>query len=154
MPPPTFLTFIAPEPEAVDPFSTEYWAPSASSVHESPAKKMLPRQALTDKTAQVNLPHPAGKDLSKQLKAARHVPAEDMEKFKSAVVGQDLTKVAMIEHLKKQSVHGFTLDQADVEQVPETAQRCDCQHSRRHCGAREQEDQCQVAPQGLEVCWV
>jgi hypothetical protein len=73
-------------------------------VQESPAKKTLQRQALTDKTAQVNVPHPAGKDLSKQLKAARHVPAEDMEDFKSAVLGQELTKVAMVEHLKKRFV--------------------------------------------------
>jgi hypothetical protein len=76
-------------------------------VQEPPGKNKLARQALTDKTAQVNVPHATGKDLSKQLKAARYVPAEDMEDFKSAVVGQDLTKVAMVEHLKKRSAHGF-----------------------------------------------
>jgi chromatin assembly factor 1 subunit A len=95
----------APEPETVDPFSTEYWAP-ASVQEPSPAKKVLQRQALTDKTAQVNVPHPP----TKQLKAARHVPTEDVEAFKSAVVGQDLTKVAMIEHLKKLFVPWILLD--------------------------------------------
>jgi hypothetical protein len=72
----------------------------------SPAKKMLRRQALTDKTAQVNVPHA----LSKPPKAARHVPADELEEFKSVVVGQEMTKVAMVEHLKKQLVLRCSLD--------------------------------------------
>jgi hypothetical protein len=57
------------------------------------------RPALVDKTKQINgvvtgTTHP--------LKAARMVPNEDLESFKGAIDGQDLTKVAMIEHLKKQ----------------------------------------------------
>jgi hypothetical protein len=116
---------IGPERKSVDPLSTEYW-PSAAQA--SPAKS-LQRQALTDKTAQANVLQPG----AKQTKSARHVPADDMDDFKAAVVGQDLTKVAMIEHLKKQYVDHLR-NQADP-QVPETAQRCDRQHARRRCRA-------------------
>jgi hypothetical protein len=65
----------------------------------SPAKA-LQRKALTDKTQQINLPQAPGK----LLKAARHVPTEDMDAFKLAVVGEEMTKVAMVEHLKKMFV--------------------------------------------------
>jgi hypothetical protein len=34
-------------------------------------------------------------------KVVRLVPVEDLEAFKAAIDGQDLTKLAMIEHLKK-----------------------------------------------------
>jgi chromatin assembly factor 1 subunit A len=41
------------------------------------------------------------------LKAARMVPPEDLEAFKTAIEGQDLTKIAMIEHLKKMYGYSF-----------------------------------------------
>jgi chromatin assembly factor 1 subunit A len=43
------------------------------------------------------------------LKAARMVPPEDLEAFKMAIDGQDLTKIAMIEHLKKMYGYFFPL---------------------------------------------
>jgi hypothetical protein len=35
------------------------------------------------------------------MKAARYIPDAEIDAFKDAIDGQDLTKIAMIEHLKK-----------------------------------------------------
>jgi chromatin assembly factor 1 subunit A len=98
----------APYPVTVNPFSTEYWETASTRTSAAPGSLSLAvqssafkRPALVDKTKSVNgvnsiAPHPA--------KVTRLVPAEDLEAFKAAINGQDLTKIAMIEHLKKQYV--------------------------------------------------
>jgi chromatin assembly factor 1 subunit A len=87
----------------IDPFSTEYWKSD-----ESPTKtKTLgpqsgtSRPALMDKTKQTNGVVPSPSTL---LKKPRMVPTDELDQFKAAIVDQDLTKVAMIEHLKKMYV--------------------------------------------------
>jgi hypothetical protein len=63
-----------------------------------PQSSSFKRPALVDKTKKMNgvnptVPHPT--------KVVRLVPAEDLDAFRAAIDGQDLTKLAMIEHLKK-----------------------------------------------------
>jgi chromatin assembly factor 1 subunit A len=96
------LTIIDPPVVTVDPYSTEYWAkPETTTKIKSagPHAGLLStsRPALVDKTKQMNGIVTA----TLPLKAARMVTSEDLEAFKMAIDGQDLTKIAMIEHLKK-----------------------------------------------------
>ncbi|KAF2672985.1 hypothetical protein BT63DRAFT_451013 [Microthyrium microscopicum] len=88
---------------SIDPFSTKYW--SADPTHASPKKKSVnglagPRPALLDKTRKMNSVIPAATS-GGLYKVLRTVPTEDMDAFKAAIVGQDMTKTHMIEHLKK-----------------------------------------------------
>ena len=93
----------------VDPYSIEYWSkPETATKLKSTGQHtgLLPatRPALVDKTKQMNgivTSNP------QTLKAARMVASEDLDSFKMAIDGQDLTKVAMIEHLKKMCGYFF-----------------------------------------------
>jgi chromatin assembly factor 1 subunit A len=83
--------------KTIDPLSYAYWeqpmSPPASKPHLSVPGH---RPALMDKTKHLNIgPGPSS------LKPARFIPDSDLEIFKLAIDGQDLTKIAMIEHLKK-----------------------------------------------------
>jgi hypothetical protein len=76
------------------------------------------RPALVDKTKQMNGIVTAA---TQPLKAARMVASEDLESFKMAIDGQDLTKIAMIEHLKKMCGSFFRfrcITVINLEQVP------------------------------------
>jgi hypothetical protein len=83
----------------IDPYSTEYWR-SPEDVNKQ-IISITARPALLDKTKQINGLIPQA---SSGLKPARLVPAEDLNSFKMAVNGQDLTKIAMVEHLKRMYV--------------------------------------------------
>jgi hypothetical protein len=56
------------------------------------------RPALIDKTKKVN---GMNSTVPQQPKVTKLVPAEDLDAFKLAIEGSDLTKLAMVEHLKK-----------------------------------------------------
>ncbi|CUS07839.1 unnamed protein product [Tuber aestivum] len=101
----------------IDPFSTSYWNPvappqlqSAQVVH-NPIKAMSQFfQATGNRNPQSTMPPPGASvstaqvvtgEPSKQPKPKQLIPAEDMAAFKRAIEGSDLTKAAMIEHLKK-----------------------------------------------------
>jgi chromatin assembly factor 1 subunit A len=92
----SFLTLKGPTPHSIDPFSTVYWETTDSSPSKLTAAVPGHRPALMDKTKQLN--SVTGPNSSK---AARYVPDSDLPAFKEAIDGQDLTKIAMIEHLKK-----------------------------------------------------
>jgi chromatin assembly factor 1 subunit A len=97
---------LAHAPVSIDPFSTLYWS---SDRLASPKKKSViglagHRPALLDKTRKMNGVNPAT-TASGVFKVLRTIPAEDMDAFKAAIAGQDLTKLAMVEHLKKQLVN-------------------------------------------------
>jgi hypothetical protein len=57
------------------------------------------RPALLDKTLKVNGLTPS---VPKVFKAQKFIPSESLDAFKAAIEGQELTKVAMREHLKKE----------------------------------------------------
>lgn len=112
-----------PEPVTIDPFSAHYWDTQRTAL--SPKKKtgtgvtgpaaVSHRPALLDKTRKINGINPAAPQV---FKAARLIPAEDMESFKAAIDGQDLTKIAMIEHLKKLLVKSFGILRFFAANVP------------------------------------
>lgn len=87
----------------VDPFSTEYWTTNESSTKNKSLTTQTgtSRPALVDKTKQTNGVVP---NASTSLKQPRMVPNDELDQFKAAIAGQDLTKIAMIEHLKKMYV--------------------------------------------------
>jgi len=96
-------TSVVPEPTCIDPFSHQYWeVPKTTSPlkNGSLAPGMAPthRPALSDKTRRVNGLNSA---VPQVFKVLRMIPSEDMDAFKAAIDGQELTKVAMREHLKK-----------------------------------------------------
>jgi chromatin assembly factor 1 subunit A len=88
--------FIGPEPKTIDPFSVAYWGSTTPQTKKTAQSLPSHRPALVDKTKQLN-----SVSGLQSLKAARYVPEADLDAFKQAIDGQDLTKVAMIEHLKK-----------------------------------------------------
>lgn len=107
---------LQPEPHAIDPFSTAYWAPEPSLVVPAAATVTKdftnglmnpPRAPLTQRTMNgllntMNTPQPAPSGTtSKQTKAKRMIPPEHMLAFKAEVQGKDLTKIGMVEALKK-----------------------------------------------------
>ncbi|KAF2754846.1 hypothetical protein EJ05DRAFT_135488 [Pseudovirgaria hyperparasitica] len=113
---------LEPSPSSIDPFSTAYWAPEpiVSTANLSTAFGMgtmypprLPLSVRSDGMINhVNIPH----TMYKNSKLAtvfgtvpkapepqkRMVAPEQLEEFKAAIRGSDLTKIALIEHLKKQ----------------------------------------------------
>jgi chromatin assembly factor 1 subunit A len=91
-----YLTNQDTESTTIDPYSTEYWR-SPEDIKKQVASTPA-RPALLDKTKQINGLIPQA---SSGLKPARLVPPEDLENFKTAINGQDLTKIAMVEHLKR-----------------------------------------------------
>jgi chromatin assembly factor 1 subunit A len=108
---------LEPQPHAIDPFSTAYWTPEPSLV--VPATATLtkdasgngsmnpPRAPLAQRTMNgllntFNTPQqaPSG-TASKPVKAKRMIPPEQLSAFKAEIDGKDLTKIGMVEALKK-----------------------------------------------------
>jgi len=102
----------------IDPFSTLYWkkptvAKTATMKPPQLAKQTsLPTNALTSfvsvvksDTAPTSMPPPpltTSKSESKAVKKPKaHIADEDMDEFKKAIDGSDLTKLGLIEILKK-----------------------------------------------------
>ncbi|KAF2827050.1 hypothetical protein CC86DRAFT_322913 [Ophiobolus disseminans] len=105
------------QPHAIDPFSTVYWTPAPSLVVptattvtkevSSNGSMNPPRAPLTQRTMNglfntMNTPQPTTPgSASKPAKAKRTIPPEHLPAFKAEVQGKDLTKIGMIEALKK-----------------------------------------------------
>ncbi|KAF2728245.1 hypothetical protein EJ04DRAFT_504427 [Polyplosphaeria fusca] len=105
---------LDPQPQSIDPFSTSYWAPEPAPV---PAKLAAPSNAAS--TGMMNPPrHPlAQRQVNNMIntlkvqtpattpKAAkppkRMILAELLPEFRNAIEGSDMTKIALIEHLKR-----------------------------------------------------
>ncbi|KAF1941180.1 hypothetical protein EJ02DRAFT_512591 [Clathrospora elynae] len=108
---------LDPHIRSIDPFSTGYWTPEPSTVtsavsiakKDNPTNGVMnpPRVPLTQRTMNgllntLNTPQasPAGTP-SKPGKAKRLIPTEQLPAFKAEIEGKDLTKIGMIEALKK-----------------------------------------------------
>lgn len=85
----------------IDPFATKYWTTSLPTDGESSNAMMIPpRRTFPIHTRNIIVSASASestkKDIHKKL-----VPDEDMEAFKRAIEGSDMTKTGLIEVLKK-----------------------------------------------------
>ncbi|KAH6882341.1 chromatin assembly factor 1 subunit A-domain-containing protein [Alternaria rosae] len=108
---------LDPQMSSIDPFSTAYWEPdpatNASTVavakKDNPAKNAMnpPRVPLVQRSMNgllntLNGPQKStGGTPTKLAKAKRLVPTEQLAAFKAEIEGKDLTKIGMIEALKK-----------------------------------------------------
>ncbi|KAG9376979.1 Chromatin assembly factor 1 protein [Pyrenophora tritici-repentis] len=108
---------LDPQVRSIDPFSTSYWdtEPAAAATIATVAKKdgstsgvmNPPRAPLTQRTMNgmlntLNAPQNAPVTTpGKPAKAKRMVPPEQLPAFKAEVEGKDLTKIGMVEALKK-----------------------------------------------------
>ncbi|EMD67341.1 hypothetical protein GGP41_007249 [Bipolaris sorokiniana] len=108
---------LDPQMRSIDPFSTAYWAPDPATAIPAPttANKEAasngamnpPKAPLTQRTMNglfntLNGPQNTPSSTSgKSAKAKRMVPAEQLSAFKAEIEGKDLTKLGMIESLKK-----------------------------------------------------
>ncbi|KAL6722227.1 chromatin assembly factor-I (CAF-I) p90 subunit [Lecanora helva] len=96
----------------IDPYSTTYWLPkqitshSQSTLMEPPRIPLHPVNRQTTLTCSPNAKtlDESNNDISTRMKhgkAPRPMPPELLEEFKNAVQGNDLTKVGLLEILKK-----------------------------------------------------
>ncbi|KAF2125543.1 hypothetical protein P153DRAFT_370197 [Dothidotthia symphoricarpi CBS 119687] len=108
---------LQPQPHSIDPFSTAYWTPEPAAITTTliaPSKDATsnglmnpPRAPLAQRTMNgllntLNPPQtPPASTTSKAVKAKRLIPADQLPAFKAEVEGKDLTKIGMIEALKK-----------------------------------------------------
>jgi chromatin assembly factor 1 subunit A len=108
---------LDPQPHSIDPFSTAYWASEPTPVHSTtqPTLKEIiangsmnpPRLPLVSRpnNSLLNTLNPAQNASSgstaKAVKPKRMIASEQLQAFKAEVEGQDLTKIGMIEALKK-----------------------------------------------------
>lgn len=111
---------------SIDPFSTSYWAPTVISdtkptnlnisstknqnqpgIHNSAPSKTDGLLLLSETTDQSSTPSQVALMPRTKNKETLHqsspklIAPEDMEEFKTAVVGSDLSKIGLIEVLKK-----------------------------------------------------
>ncbi|KAJ4293607.1 chromatin assembly factor-I (CAF-I) p90 subunit [Kalmusia sp. IMI 367209] len=107
---------LEPQPLSIDPFSTTYWAPEPSATRNIQAmvkgdqaggSMNPPRLPLTSRpvnplmnTLNATQKTSAG-SAAKPVKAKRMISPDLLPAFKAEVQGQDLTKIGMIEALKK-----------------------------------------------------
>jgi chromatin assembly factor 1 subunit A len=80
----------------IDPFSTAYW--------EKPKPLDQPAKAPSDGFRVPALPVPAAGGVLPPSKAKRPFPPEQIAEFKEAVEGSDLSKIGLVEILKKRLV--------------------------------------------------
>ena len=108
---------LDPQMRSIDPFATSYWAPDPATVapvasiakKDGPTSGVMnpPRAPLTQRTMNgmlntLNAPqNPPVTTPGKSAKAKRMVPPEQLPAFKAEVEGKDLTKIGMVEALKK-----------------------------------------------------
>jgi chromatin assembly factor 1 subunit A len=110
------LTIPESQPYAIDPFSTTYWtpepslvAPAATTTKDASSNSSMnpPRAPLAQRTMNgllntLNTSQPTpSSTASKPVKARRMIPAEQLQAFKAEIDGKDLTKIGMVEALKK-----------------------------------------------------
>ncbi|EAT77173.1 hypothetical protein SNOG_15508 [Parastagonospora nodorum SN15] len=104
---------LQPQPHAIDPFSTSYWTPEpfASTLpankdcaggNMNPPRVPLAQRTMNGLLNTFNSPQqaPSG-TASKPAKAKRMIPPEQLQAFKAEIDGKDLTKIGMVEALKK-----------------------------------------------------
>jgi chromatin assembly factor 1 subunit A len=103
---------LDPQMRSIDPFSTSYWAPDPATVAADVAKKDTatngvmnpPRVPLVQRSMNGllnTLNGPQTSSPSKPAKVKRLIPSEHLPAFKAEVEGKDLTKIGMVEALKK-----------------------------------------------------
>jgi chromatin assembly factor 1 subunit A len=104
---------LQPLPHAIDPFSTAYWTPepvgptSAGNKDATGGAMNPPRAPLAQRTINgllntFNTPSQVQPgSASKPVKAKRMIPPEQLSAFKAEIDGKDLTKIGMVEALKK-----------------------------------------------------
>lgn len=107
-----------PYPQSIDPFSTAYWTPpgpiaaaNSTAAHKDASTKGLmiapPRVPLTQRAMNGLLntlnaaPHPMPSTGAKPAISKKMVPDDQLPAFKAEILGKDLTKIGMIEALKK-----------------------------------------------------
>lgn len=99
-----------PHPEGVsgpiNPFSNHYWLPPPKTTNSTAATSGNPMMSTflssTLSAATTSLPHrPAVHTITPQT-PKKLIPVEDLEAFKKAVDGSDMTKAGLVELLKKQ----------------------------------------------------
>jgi chromatin assembly factor 1 subunit A len=102
--------------DVIDPYSTKYWTAEKSSrqgatIAGKDGFAQPHRPALAEKTAKMNSLAQVSASAAaatitsgapQAFKVQRQIPQQDLDAFKAAINGQDLTKLAMIEYLKKQ----------------------------------------------------
>lgn len=81
----------------IDPWSTSYWQKPASA-DQAQTKGRAAQKPAAGPLDKFRTP---GADASPASKAKRPFPPEQLVEFKQAVEGSDLTKIALMEHLKK-----------------------------------------------------
>ncbi|KAF2646708.1 hypothetical protein P280DRAFT_545015 [Massarina eburnea CBS 473.64] len=108
---------LEPQARSIDPFSTVYWAPEPTpapvpmrpSMKDGAGNSSMnpPRFPLTSRpvngllNGSSSTPKTQVASGAKAVKTKRTIPAEQLPAFKAEVEGQDLTKIAMVEALKK-----------------------------------------------------
>lgn len=150
----------------IDPYSTSYWKPniSTNTVNSSPRVNgtlMEPPRIplnpinrqntfLSSSVAMAGMNGPtsnATAPLKPPKSAKRLIPSELMEEFKKAVNGNELTKLGLIEVLKKQWVHcvhwikssGYANDENRFPEQPKAAIRDTLDTFAERMGAKEAE---------------
>lgn len=105
------------QPRSIDPFSTSYWTPEptasaitlpgrskdiSSNGAMNPPRAPLAQRAMNGLLNTLNAPQtPPSGIASKPAKAKRLIPSEQLPAFKAEIEGKDLTKIGMVEALKK-----------------------------------------------------
>ncbi len=107
---------LEPQPQSIHPFSTSYWKPdpvsapttilttkdSASTGLMNPPRLPLSAHAINTLLNTLNTTQTASSGAAaKAVKPKRMIPADQLGAFKVEVEGQDLTKIALVEALKK-----------------------------------------------------
>ncbi|KAJ4352902.1 chromatin assembly factor-I (CAF-I) p90 subunit [Ascochyta clinopodiicola] len=106
---------LDPHPHSIDPFSTSYWSPlepiaTAATTTAITANGLMhppPRVPLTHRTMNGLLntlnssPKATPSTASKSTATKKMVPDDQLPAFKAEIQGKDLTKIGMIEALKK-----------------------------------------------------
>jgi chromatin assembly factor 1 subunit A len=97
---------LDPQMRSIDPFSTSYWAPDPTTItiakKDSPMNP--PRVPLVQRSINGllnTLNGPQTSSPGKPAKAKRLIPPEHLPAFKAEIEGKDLTKIGMVEALKK-----------------------------------------------------
>ncbi|KAF2852028.1 hypothetical protein T440DRAFT_393703 [Plenodomus tracheiphilus IPT5] len=104
------------QPVSIDPFSTSYWSPESSKLASAttttskgptgngpmnPPRAPLAQRTMNGLLNTLNTPSTPQASSSKPAKAKRMIPPEQLPAFRAEVDGKDLTKIGMIEALKK-----------------------------------------------------
>ncbi|KAJ4401061.1 chromatin assembly factor-I (CAF-I) p90 subunit [Didymella pomorum] len=108
---------LEPYPQSIDPFSTAYWAPpapvvtattattnktaSANGLMQPPVRLPLAQRTMNGMLNTLNPSSSPSAIASKPAAPKKLVPDDQLPAFKAEIQGKDLTKLGMIEALKK-----------------------------------------------------